>query len=577
MRISIVLLLVVSCIAYGQVQIVGGSQMAGQSALSSAQPAATTVLTLSTMNAFAPAINNLSPSGCVGAACFPSITSGGAGCTVSTPCPSEGYQGGRWLPPDSNYPNGAAVFIPWQYGTAIPQGVVLVYKGGPGGVFHCVGNTQCLANWEWFDLTTLGLTCPATFTCPTNATEKSYVGNLPMDNNGWLYFIPDLTGIAAGSVFIRYNTHGSGGFTNAANYQGFIAPCQTTAKPGCAATSPSTQLGSGYGWCGATFDGRYIYYAPTKGGTTVNNNVVRYDTTQPFTIQNFQHVDLSTLSGGSTLDSYLSAEYDGVRYVYFMPTSGAMARYDTQTGNFTSTGWSFMNLSSLGTSGHPQVIGISNLAAIQANGYYVGGQMVWNSADTVEYMYMAPFATKPCAGIAGQSGSNFGCAIPQSQVIRMPVATCSGGTPGAQGCAGTFTPLDIFASGFVWGIYDLAGLTTNQAWTAGGLPYPPLLINTPHAFALGNQLSVGGFQLTWLNTHNTADPIVGFVTQIGQFFVRHHVGAAIFDPSGWDVSIISNNQFVGCMGGGYDTVNQLLYEACPAASPGPSTWQIGPF
>jgi hypothetical protein len=123
-------------------------------------------------------------------------------------------------------------------------------------------------------------------------------------------------------------------------------------------------------------------------------------------------------------------------------------------------------------------------------------------------------------------------------------------------------------------MFDLANLATNQAWAAGAFAYPPLY--TPPS-PLTNQLTLGGFQLTWLNVHNTADPIVGFVADYGNFYMRHHASHTLSDPSGWDVAQRPAGQANGCMGGGYDPVNQLLYVACPAATPAPSAWQIGPL
>jgi len=103
--------------------------------------------------------------------------------------------------------------------------------------------------------------------------------------------------------------------------------------------------------------------------------------------------------------------------------------------------------------------------------------------------------------------------------------------------SGTFTPLDITAATSTLEIFDLGNLVTNPKWIAAGYPNPPINTSGP----LINQLTIGGFQLTWLNVHNPAE------------------------------------QQNGCMGGGYDAINQLFYTNCPQASPLASAFQIGPL
>jgi hypothetical protein len=91
-------------------------------------------------------------------------------------------------------------------------------------------------------------------------------------------------------------------------------------------------------------------------------------------------------------------------------------------------------------------------------------------------------------------------------------------------------------------------------------------------------MTLGSFQLTWLNVSNPSDPIVGFVADYGNFFVRHHANKSLNDPTGWDVGERPIGQANGCMGGGYDAVHQLLFVACPAvSSQAASAWMIGPL
>jgi len=188
---------------------------------------------------------------------------------------------------------------------------------------------------------------------------------------------------------------------------------------------------------------------------------------------------------------------------------------------------------------------------------------VWNPAGTIEYLYLTPFASNTTT-------SSHATTVLLSTILRVPVATCSSPTAGAQTCSSGFTSLDITASTSTWEMFDVANLATNQAWVTAGFTYPPLFVPPS---PLTNQLTLGGFQLTWLNVHNTADPIVGFVADYGNFYMRHHASHALSDPSGWDVAQRPAGQTNGCMGGGYDAPHQLFYTACPNAP----VWQIGPL
>jgi hypothetical protein len=549
MRVILLLFALLSS-ALAQTSTSGKVSIQGTTQMSAKAPALFNVLTL-TANSFAPSTTLL-----------PGLPVAGAG-------HAEGYQGGANI-------NGEAVLIPWQYGVTTPHGTVLGYFGGSGGTFHCTTSTSCAANWEYFDMSTLVGTqvlCPTT--CQTGATAKDWVGNLPEDSQGNYYFVPALSAVPIGGAFVRYNGLG---LTTAANYSGFLLPCQGTSAAGCAGTTVSTYLGRGYGWCTGVFDGRYIVYAPTAGGSTQNSNVVRFDTqgggaypsgNAPFVIQYFSHVDISAFDAHACC--FLSSIYDGGRYTYFLPvagngsSNGDMARYDTACGTFTSSScWSFLSMPHLGTSGYPQVSGSGNLARIQTGGYYVGGQMVWSANGQTLWLYMAPFANNP--GDTAQSGQQLG-----SNIIRMQAGSCSPGTPGLQGCTGTFTASDIFSSSSTWQIYDLANLTTNKAWTNAGFVYPPLF---PASSPLAGQLTIGGFQLTWLNVTTPSDPIVGFVTDFGNYFVRQHEEKPFSDPTSWDVGLRPSGQASGCMGGVYFPATQTYVVACPAASPTASAWQI---
>lgn len=584
-------------VALGTV-VIGSTATAGITQSGVNQPSTWTPLHLTQTNNLAPTFS-LFPSmtGVCNVAKATSLNCGTLGCsTTSTPgcVPAQGYQGGVYVPANSTYPNGEAIFNPWQQAQSTPIGQWIGYTGGPSGTFHCSTSAACSANWEIFDSTSLVgsvVTCTAA-PCPTTATAAGYVGNVvfqPASAGGpWYYFAPDIADIASrsGLAVLRYNGQG---LTNPSNWQGFLLPCQSATPTGCtgfttinanvggATTSPSS---SGYGWCGLVYDGRYVYYVPTHGGPSTNRNVIRFDTgtsgTNTFVITNFSHVNIGAFN--SSAGGYLSGGYDGGQYVYFLPTDTVMARYNSNAascaGGFTSSScWSFFSLANLGTGGNPQVTGNGNLASIQNNGYYVGAQMVWDAADANEYMYMDPFQLRSTLDM-------------QSNVIRIKVGTCSGGTPGQQTCTGTFTPIDVFSSGSTWEIFDLANLASNQEWAIAGLASPPVYGrgSTWGNNAQGNQLVIGGFQLGWINTSNIADPKIGMVADNGAIYSIHDVAHTLSDPTGWTLTPRpssqtsgTTNQVNGCMGGAYDYVDQTLYVACPAVSPIESMFRLSPM
>jgi hypothetical protein len=509
----------------GKVSIQGATQMSAKA------PAAFNILTL-TSHGFSPS-NTVFPG-------FPTVNSGAF--------LASGYQGGLYI-------NGLAIFDPWQVQTIYRHGTVIAYAGGPSGTFSCTTSTCAAANWDWFDMTTLPLNCPATYTCPGADAATAFVG-VATDLN-FVYYTPDAAN--QNPVFVRFNPFGSAGsggtsVSNAANYTSFSAPT--------AGTSP---LGATYGWCTGVFDGRYIYYTPTDAGGYANTNLIRYDTTQPFAIANFSHFNLSTLPGGALNGGFESSAFDGQK-VYLLPAdSRNLVVYDT-TQSFTNasgTPYKVLNLSNLGTVGYPAVTGSGNLHAVQTQNDYIGGQPVWNPAGTIEYLYFTPFGSNTTT-------TSHATTVLLSTVLRVPVATCSSPAAGTQACPSGFTSLDITASTSTWEMFDVTNLTTNSAWTAAGFAYPPLF-HPPSPLA--NQVTAGSFQLTWLNVHTPSDPIVGFVADYGNFYMRHHASHSLSDPSGWDVGQRPAGQSNGCMGGGYSAVDQLFYTSCPSAP----VWQIGPL
>jgi hypothetical protein len=129
---------------------------------------------------------------------------------------------------------------------------------------------------------------------------------------------------------------------------------------------------NGQGFGGTTFDGRYIYFAPSGAGL-----VLRYDTqgslsgTASWTI-----FDLTPLN--SNLQWFQGATFDG-RYVYLVPNTngsariGLAARYDTHANFADATSWS-----------------IFDIATVNTNAKGFGG-----ASFDGRYLYFVPFASVP--------------------------------------------------------------------------------------------------------------------------------------------------------------------------------------
>jgi hypothetical protein len=471
--------------------------------------------------------------------------------------PLVGYQGGAWIV-NAAYPKGLAMFEPWQQNVSIPHGIVLAYKGGATGTFHCTTAASCAQNWEWFDLGKVPVKVAAGKTAPAGAKAAGYTCGIVPDDKGNWYLIPGMAALTNGAVMMRYR---GGIITDPASWEGFILPVNGTAV---------ANSGQGYGWCGAFFDGKFINFAPTSGGGNSITNLLRYDTTQPFQLSSLSSFDLSQVGGGTgpgtgTACCYESAAYDGKQNGYLIPCTSDLVVINTkQTFNVKGT-YKRLSMSNLGKPGYPQVTGSGDLKAVQTIGAYIGAEKVWTPDGKTLWLYFAPFGPNP--------GGTHESTIVLTTVLRAQIGKCSPGIPGTQTCAGAFTPLDITAPTAIWEMFDLKNLTLNSAWSAARFLLPALFTTG----SLVGQSTVGGYQLTWLNVHTPSDPVVGFVADYSNFYMRHHAGKSLSDTSAWDVAQRPKTQYNGIMGGPYDPISQTLYPSGPIAWPNPAVIQIGPL
>jgi hypothetical protein len=146
-----------------------------------------------------------------------------------------------------------------------------------------------------------------TFNTLSTLSGAGQYGGATFDGR-YVYMVPWANNVTAGNdqTFIRYDTHG--GFTTPSSWSQFDGSSVVTGP-----------------FIGATFDGRFVYYA-----SRFYSSVPMYDTTQPFTSQSaWSTFDTSTLNPPEPNTGALvfaGAIFDG-KYVNFI--GKIMARHDT--------------------------------------------------------------------------------------------------------------------------------------------------------------------------------------------------------------------------------------------------------
>jgi hypothetical protein len=178
------------------------------------------------------------------------------------------------------------------------------------------------SQWATFDTTTT-----------QSASALGFYGGV--FDGRFVYFVPNFNGGqsngGASGVVSRYDTTADSGFTSKASWYSFDS----------VGTNPDS-----YGFVGAAFDGRYVYFAPH-----LKTLVSRFDTHAP---------QLSTGSAWSSFElttvlapfdagppTYFGTAFDG-RFVYFVPgqtSLGSVVRYDTLSTFTSSCAWSQYDVS----------------------------------------------------------------------------------------------------------------------------------------------------------------------------------------------------------------------------------------
>ncbi len=210
-------------------------------------------------------------------------------------------------------------FSPNSNAAGVTDGIVARYdtQGGFGSS----------GSWATFDVATV------------NSVAKGFQG--AAFDGRYVYLIPYNNGIGYDGTIARYDTQATGGFGSSDSWSTFDI---ATVNP------------SAVGYVHAAFDGRYLYLAPHYNGA-YHGNVARFDTQGGFTDPAAWTVfDMSTVNASAK--GYLNATFDG-RYIYFAPYynnttySGLVSRFDTQGGFTDAASWSMFDMRSL----NPDAVG----------------------------------------------------------------------------------------------------------------------------------------------------------------------------------------------------------------------------
>jgi hypothetical protein len=174
-----------------------------------------------------------------------------------------------------------------------------------------------VASWTMFDITSI------------QAGARGFMGGT--FDGRYLYLAPSGASAEAKGLVTRYDTQGK--FDGETSWSTFDT------------TSIDPRV---WGFSGATFDGRYVYFCAGHSGPIPHGRLVRFDTTSKFD-------DLASWATFGTGDLPYSAQgmtgpvFDG-RYVHFLPgrSGGGPVSYDTQ-GDFSSpASWLSMSVSLFG-------------------------------------------------------------------------------------------------------------------------------------------------------------------------------------------------------------------------------------
>lgn len=152
----------------------------------------------------------------------------------------------------------------------------------------------------------------------------------------YLYLTPFYTETGYSSTFMRFDTKGN--FTDPIAWSSFDT---TTVDP------------NAIGYCGAVFDGHYVYFVPTYNYIfSAQGDVVRYDSTSASFTDKAAWNTFDISKANPAARGYSGAVFDG-RYVTLIPNGGGgtpqgvIARYDSSAAFASATSWKTFDLTTI--------------------------------------------------------------------------------------------------------------------------------------------------------------------------------------------------------------------------------------
>lgn len=301
------------------------------------------------------------------------------------------------------------------------DGSTLLDAGDAGPVTY---NDFTAANWTAFDVTTV---LPGFSGHWGGAFDGRYV-----------YFVPSHNSLSWNGIVSRYDTQAA--FDTAGAWASF---------------DTQTVNANIYGYYGAVFDGRYMYFVPPASGPS--GIVTRYDTQAAFGVAgSWTTFDLTTVNAGAK--GFIGGTFDG-RYVYFAPYyngqyDGVVARLDTQGTFGQAASWSTFDVKTV------------NSAAVAFYGAVFDGRYVYFVPDTNGASgRIARYDTQATFGTAG-SWSTFDIASVNATAKGFHTGAFDGRylylVPGdAHGTVARYDTQATFDQGASWSTFDATTLDAN--------------------------------------------------------------------------------------------------------------------
>jgi hypothetical protein len=280
------------------------------------------------------------------------------------------------------------------------------------------------ASWSTFDVATV------------NAQAKGFAG--AVFDGRYMYFIPNYNGASDGIV-MRLDTQAS--FTVPGSWSSFDT---STANAGLK------------GYQGGAFDGRYVYVSPWAN-TTFDGVAGRYDTLATFTAAaSWTQFDASTVNAGSK--GFYSATFDG-RYVYYAPDyngtfDGIATRYDTQA-SFTAGGsWSTFDTTALNAGANGFAGAVFDTRYVYLVPQYSGAVTRYDTLAT--FTASASWSVFDTTTVKPGAKGYFGGAFDGRYVYFIPFNNGA-----ADGLVVRYDSVASFAAAASWSVFDTTTLNAN--------------------------------------------------------------------------------------------------------------------